>query len=217
MGRTFANTVPLALVVLLLLVLLVVLHSMPHASWPHRSRGQARHNHNTPSRAVGSQELNSTPSLCEPFLVQAPGGSGWPPPYAWPVAIPTLLHFVVRRADAISVNMRSTARLFMQEVRGAGKVIIWTDGECRRAIQCLPEALEPSTLLARWDGERHGPYRADLCRYVLLYVHGGLYVDDDLEFIAPPGAALMPHDSVRDRAPDDRTLMRHALAPPSTP
>jgi hypothetical protein len=199
MGRPFANTAPLALVVLLVLVLLAVLHSMPHA-WSHRSRGQARHNHNTPSRAVGSQELNSTPSLCEPFLVQAPGGSGWPPPYAWPVAIPTLLHFVVRRADAISVNMRSTARLFMQEVRGAGKVIIWTDGECRRAIQCLPEALEPSTLLARWDGERHGPYRADLCRYVLLYVHGGLYVDDDLEFIAPPGAALMPNDGVRDRS-----------------
>ena len=115
---------------------------------------------------------------------------------SWPTAIPPLLHFVVKdsSARARSQNMNRSIALFQRETGGRGKVIVWGDDKCRATFRCLGGSLGDALAL-RFDQEKHGPYKSDLCRYAVLNLHGGLYIDDDLQFIAPPGAVLQPSDT----------------------
>ena len=67
-----------------------------------------------------------------------------------------------------------------------------------------PDSIDPALRRAgRFDRERWGPFKADLCRYAVLYLHGGLYVDDDLEFIQSPGAPLRPQRNDLDITADE--------------
>ena len=122
----------------------------------------------------------------------------------WPSAIPPLLHFVVKslsesRRKHIS-NEERTAVMFEKEV--GGRVLLWDDHRCRAAVHCMVWR----GYAGRFDRETWGPFKADLCRYAVLYLHGGLYVDDDLEFIQSPGAPLRSQDTLV--APREWGLLR---------
>ena len=49
-----------------------------------------------------------------------------------------------------------------------------------------------------WNREKHGAYRADICRLAALIKHGGVYLDDDVELFKQPwgtaatAAAIQP-------------------------
>mgnify|MGYP002814553384 CR=1 FL=1 len=123
---------------------------------------------------------------------------------AWPSAIPPLLHFVVKslseqRRRHVG-NEERTAAMFEKEV--GGRVLLWDDHRCRAAVHCTAWR----GYAGRFDRETWGPFKADLCRYAVLYLHGGLYVDDDLEFIQPPGAPMRPQDTLV--APREYGLLR---------
>lgn len=116
------------------------------------------------------------------------------PSSQWPSAIPPLLHFVVKSLSAqrhrhVGNEERSSA-MFEKEV--GGRVLLWDDHRCREAVRCMVWR----GYAGRFDRETWGPFKADLCRYAVLYLHGGLYVDDDLEFIQSPGAPLRPQDTL---------------------
>ena len=112
----------------------------------------------------------------------------------WPSAIPPLLHFVVKSRTELRGrhigNEERTAGLFEREV--GGRVLLWDDHRCRAAVHCMAWR----GYAGRFDRETWGPFKADLCRYAVLYLHGGLYVDDDLEFLQNPGAPLRPQDTL---------------------
>ena len=112
----------------------------------------------------------------------------------WPSTIPPLLHFVVKSRSEQSrrhvSNEERTTTMFEKEV--GGRVLLWDDHRCRAAVRCTVWR----GYAGRFDRETHGPFKADLCRYAVLYLHGGLYVDDDLEFIQSPGAPLRPQDTL---------------------
>ena len=119
----------------------------------------------------------------------------------WPSAIPPLLHFVVKsRSEQRRRHADNTASLFEKEV--GGRVLLWDDHRCRAAVHCTAWR----GYAGRFDRETWGPFKADLCRYAVLYLHGGLYVDDDLEFIQSPGAPLRPQDTLV--APREYGLLR---------
>lgn len=124
----------------------------------------------------------------------------------WPRAIPPLLHLVVKNRSAQRRrhvdNEERTASMFEAEVGGGGRVVLWDDDRCRAAVRCVAR----TGYAGRFDRETWGPFKADLCRYAVLYLHGGLYVDDDLEFIQDPGAPLRPADTLV--APREYGLLR---------
>lgn len=122
------------------------------------------------------------------------------PPLKWPENIPRVLHFVrkgsVPRGTPLAENILRTERLF---TKGAGKestIFHWDDARCRNEIAWVAPALARS-----FDVEGVGAFKADICRLVVLHIHGGLYVDDDIEFIVGPSevGAVMPPPS-RSRA-----------------
>ena len=124
----------------------------------------------------------------------------------WPSAIPPLLHFVVKSRSAQRRrhvdNEERTAAMFENEVGVGGRVLLWDDHRCRAAVRCLVWR----GYAGRFDRETWGPFKSDLCRYAVLYLHGGLYVDDDLEFVQRPGAPLRPQDTLV--APREYGLLR---------
>lgn len=125
---------------------------------------------------------------------------------AWPSAIPPLLHFVVKSRSAQRRrhvnNEERTVDMFRREVGDGGRVLLWDDHRCRAAVRCTTWR----AYAGRFDRETWGPFKADLCRFVVLYLHGGLYVDDDLEFVQRPGAPLRPQDTLV--APREYGLLR---------
>ena len=66
---------------------------------------------------------------------------------------------------------------------------LWTDGEILRLIKAeMPYFAE--TALTLFDS---GVERADIARYVILYLHGGVYADLDMEALQPIGPLLERH------------------------
>lgn len=139
-----------------------------------------------------------------------------PGPNRWPIGIPRILHFV-RKDEApearLVPNVDKTLELYAREGQEAGtsatdKVSVWSDQECELVVK----KTFPSLL--RWFlNESKGMYKADICRYCLLYQHGGLYVDDDIEFIEPPFAPLRCDDElVTATEKDDSGLFQAYLA-----
>ena len=58
------------------------------------------------------------------------------------------------------------------------RISCFSDAECQPLVrQCFPY-ISPR----RWHAI-HGVMRADICRYCLLYLHGGLYVDSDVRML----------------------------------
>ena len=68
---------------------------------------------------------------------------------------------------------------------------LWTDADNRRLI-----AEHFPGVLAAYDGFAHDIERADTARYAILAVHGGVYVDLDMELLRPVDQLLEPHDLV---------------------
>ncbi|KAL3935685.1 MAG: hypothetical protein SGBAC_008839, partial [Bacillariaceae sp.] len=66
-------------------------------------------------------------------------------------------------------------------------VLFLLDSDCIHFL----EQVEPR-LVPVFKGERAGPYKADMCRLAALYVHGGYYLDVDIE----PVKALDPQPDV---------------------
>ena len=117
---------------------------------------------------------------------------------AWPSAIPMLLHIVLKDASTRSANVNRTLHLFAQETHGAGRSVLWDDRGCLGAFAC-GISIFGETLMRnirfRFESASIPGYKSDLCRYVVLSLHGGLYSDDDNEYIDAPGSALLPRDT----------------------
>ena len=122
----------------------------------------------------------------------SPGGAA---STSWPDEIPPLLHFVFKSFAAKHRHLENeerTAALFEGEVGVNGRVYLWDDARCSVAVRCVGG----HGLAGRFARETRGPLKADLCRYAVLRLHGGLYVDSDLEFLRDPGAPLRPSDTL---------------------
>eukprot|EP00040_Diaphanoeca_grandis_P042558 m.265300 g.265300 ORF g.265300 m.265300 type:complete len:402 (-) comp61093_c0_seq1:225-1430(-) len=116
----------------------------------------------------------------------------------WPIGIPRRLHFVRKEPTPESKlvdNVNRTVSLFRNESRVNAPfhepetIQVWTDVECEVEINATMPAL-----LTWFKKEEKGMYKADICRYVVLYRLGGLYVDDDIGFIESPWAPLECRD-----------------------
>lgn len=75
----------------------------------------------------------------------------------------------------IAHNIESTIRT--EKTR---TTIFDDDSLCATKLAYLP-FVDDATI--RWftDGNKYGKYRSDLCRLVQLYIHGGLYIDNDVQ------------------------------------
>eukprot|EP00041_Stephanoeca_diplocostata_P014144 m.253886 g.253886 ORF g.253886 m.253886 type:complete len:320 (+) comp19597_c0_seq2:607-1566(+) len=94
------------------------------------------------------------------------------PPAPWRLErIPPLLHVVSKEVHATPpVHLNSGMKHFYS----------WTDETCLGLLA----GNEP--LKRVFEAESHGPYRADICRLIVLYTFGGVYADDDIEFELQP-------------------------------
>jgi len=82
--------------------------------------------------------------------------------------------------DDLYQNVKSTIEKYV-ELWG-GQIPVWflDDAICRSVIQTAkPE------LLAHFDAEIHGSYKADICRVAALALSGGYYFDVDMEVVQP--------------------------------
>jgi len=72
------------------------------------------------------------------------------------------------------------------------KVLFYNDTQCRAAVA----RVHSEQLARRFDREHYGAYKSDLCRLAMLFEHGGIYLDNDLEIVAdvrqliPQGVSL---------------------------
>ena len=60
-----------------------------------------------------------------------------------------------------------------------------SDASCLRKIQ-LTDALQHSPKVIQWftHNNTNGKYKSDVCRLVQLYLHGGLYLDNDIQLLS---------------------------------
>ena len=93
----------------------------------------------------------------------------------------------------ILTNMKATV-----DMHKRWRVRIENDGSCLRLLRKLPFPVSAETL--RWFESDEGTnvnrvlsmpmYKSDLCRLASLYMHGGLYMDNDIELTRPIGLTL---------------------------
>lgn len=74
---------------------------------------------------------------------------------------------------------------------------LWTDADNRMLAESLG-----SEVLARYDGFAHGIERSDLARYLILFEHGGIYVDLDYLPLRSIEPLLEGHSCVLPLEPD---------------
>jgi len=85
----------------------------------------------------------------------------------------------------------------------------YTDNDCRTLLgQAEPK------LLPIFIAEKHGPYKGDLCRIAALYLHGGYYLDVDIQ----PLKALDPPpdvDFITAQVPNCNMFFQAVMAIPA--
>jgi hypothetical protein len=158
-------------------------------------------------RTPGFQATAHNDTLCRVKETECQQASVVGGQQRWPVAIPRRLHFVRKDRDLqdpkdidLKKNAERTIAMFKHESQnydgsrreeqkqadeGDNAILIWTDTECVGVItEVYPAALP------MFHKAKEGMYKADVCRYALLYKYGGLYVDDDIEFVESPFAPL---------------------------
>lgn len=74
-------------------------------------------------------------------------------------------------------NVRRTIGLFPDIP--ASRVVFFDDAQCRAALLRVSAELGPP-LARRFDHERDGRLRSDMCRLAQLHAHGGYYFDTDI-------------------------------------
>jgi hypothetical protein len=110
-----------------------------------------------------------------------------------PVSPVRPVHQVVRSRDELEPHERESQRL-LWEHNPAMMYTLWDDASLRALV-----ADHWPAGLAVWDGLL-GIQRADLGRYVVLWVHGGVYCDTDL-YVARPFADMGLDESAIYLAP----------------
>lgn len=78
-------------------------------------------------------------------------------------------------------NVMESISRYKNKIPNGFKVDFLDDADCRAAVQRTEPALVPY-----FDAEKHGMYKADICRVATLYEHGGYYMDIDLQVADPP-------------------------------
>jgi hypothetical protein len=71
------------------------------------------------------------------------------------------------------------------------EVRVWDDASIRRELAATDKELGLD-LVSVYDGAAKMAVKADIARYPILYTHGGLYVDADLECLRPFAHMLLP-------------------------
>mmetsp|Transcript_20644 Transcript_20644/g.25536 ORF Transcript_20644/g.25536 Transcript_20644/m.25536 type:complete len:318 (-) Transcript_20644:248-1201(-) len=109
--------------------------------------------------------------------------------------IPHLLVFTykddilkTKEPKAIYENIKKTIESFRTAWdEPDAPVKLYTDEQCIEMLNVVEPQLVPY-----FKKEKYGWNKADLCRIVVLYLHGGYYFDSDMEVITPP---LLPPDT----------------------
>ncbi|KAK2180815.1 hypothetical protein NP493_425g04018 [Ridgeia piscesae] len=85
----------------------------------------------------------------------------------------------------------------------------WTDAD----IHCFMQHHFPA-YLGLYDSYHHNINRADIMRYFVLYTHGGLYADLDMECVRPMDAVVLPHTCVLTEENHAHTyVVQHRASP----
>lgn len=94
--------------------------------------------------------------------------------------IPYLLHQTVAQPDTVPAKVQRN----VQQYAGSFRRRVYSDQDCRRFLQQhFPEYVSVFDQL-------RGAHKADLFRYAVLYVHGGVYMDIKLELVRPLDAIV---------------------------
>jgi len=104
--------------------------------------------------------------------------------YVQSLSIPRRLIFTYKTyilPDHLSSNVNNTVQLYTQQWGQSVETEFLDDGDCREYLR----RVEPR-LVAHFNAERHGMYKADICRIAALYEIGGYYFDVDIQVIDPP-------------------------------
>ena len=122
-----------------------------------------------------------------------PGGAGGQSPEVsaghGATMIPTVIHQTWKSAE-VPGRWSASARSWSRH-HPAWSHRLWSDAAARTLIaRCLPRHL------ASYDALPYGISRADFIRYAVIYLHGGVYTDLDIECLRAQDALCRQHDLV---------------------
>jgi len=77
-------------------------------------------------------------------------------------------------------NVQNTITAYKAVMPSNMSLHFLVDSDCRNQIRLVEPAL-----LEHFDAEKHGMYKADICRVAALYLSGGYYFDVDVKVVKP--------------------------------
>ena len=111
------------------------------------------------------------------------------PPRAAATLIPKIIHQTAPTKKLTWEERRVIRR--MRSILAGWQYNLWDDDDNDRFVAGhFPQYLDQYRLIKR------GVVKADLARYMYLYVHGGFYFDTDYKMLAPIGEDLLSHSCV---------------------
>ena len=114
------------------------------------------------------------------------------------ITLPKLLHCTYHTKHKLPEKVHVGHRRYFQDYT----VHIYDDAE---GAELITRYFTPSVLKRYW--ELSGAHRADLLRYCILYIHGGVYADIKTEFIGDMSSLLAP---IEKRATQGLVVLVHS-------
>jgi mannosyltransferase OCH1-like enzyme len=130
-------------------------------------------------------------TLTSPGVVTAARSSSLAeaPPRASATLIPKIIHQTAATKNLTWEERRVIRR--MRSILVGWQYNLWDDNDNDRFVAGhFPQYLEQYRLIKR------GVVKADLARYMYLYVHGGFYFDTDYKMLAPIAENILAHPCV---------------------
>ncbi len=132
-----------------------------------------------------------TDTLTTPRAVTTAAGTflSEAPARASATLIPKVIHQTAPTKNLTWEERRVIRR--MRSILAGWQYNLWDDNDNDRFVSGhFPQYIEQYRRIKR------GVVKADLARYMYLYVHGGFYFDTDYKMLAPIGATLLSHPCV---------------------
>lgn len=87
---------------------------------------------------------------------------------------------------------------------------VLSDADCMGELEALPGRNVSRALRSKFETAERGMIKADICRGAVLYNHGGIYLDVDVELYPPPPPshrATTPLDFVIAKVSDEQEVL----------